>query len=211
MAARRDTRDARETLEPMLDDLARGLGYDRALVFEYDAARSELRGLFGLNIKDEQVRDLTVALSRTSDPIVMAYRTGAPQLIDDVSADARLDLAERDALLRMNIQRFVAAAVPGVGADRTNTVVVRARGREIRDTHRGRHMPGARPAGHVPRPIPPRGGDRGADRRRFRRRGRVAWRRSRAARADSPGNPRPSARFGFVQRRLARSRGPSRR
>src|SRR5436190_17812063 len=112
----RDSRDARETLEPMLDDLARGLGYDRAVVLEPDAGAATLRGLFGLGVRDDQARELSVALTRLDDPLVVALRTGAPQLVDDVTADARLDLAERDALLRMNIQRFVAASLPGSAA-----------------------------------------------------------------------------------------------
>src|SRR5205809_639144 len=56
--------DARETLEPMLDDLARGLGYDRALVLAPEADRQSLRGLFGLNIRDEIVRSMSVPLAR---------------------------------------------------------------------------------------------------------------------------------------------------
>jgi hypothetical protein len=58
--------DARETLEPMLDDLARGLGYDRALVLAHDDDQQSLRGLFGLNIRDDIVRAVSVPLSRTT-------------------------------------------------------------------------------------------------------------------------------------------------
>ena len=52
--------DSRETLEPMLDDLARGLGYERALILRYDASSSSLRGVFGLAIKDDQARELAI-------------------------------------------------------------------------------------------------------------------------------------------------------
>src|SRR5712692_4919973 len=85
---------ARETLEPMLDELARGLGYDRALVLAYDADSGSLHGLFGLNVRDEQARSLSVPLSRADHPLVVALRGGIPQLVDDVSADERLDHAE---------------------------------------------------------------------------------------------------------------------
>src|SRR5712691_9628886 len=106
--------DSRETLEPMLDDLARGLGYDRALVLTYEVSSSSLRGLFGLAIRDEQARALSVPLTRASDPLVVALRTGAPQMVDDVSSDERLDPEERQALLAMRVTRFVAAALPAL-------------------------------------------------------------------------------------------------
>src|SRR5262245_12257672 len=96
----RDACDARETLEPLLDDLARGLAYDRAVVLEPDAVGATLRGLFGLNVRDEQARELSVRLARSDHPLVVALRTGAPQLVDDVTDDARLEIAEREALLR---------------------------------------------------------------------------------------------------------------
>src|SRR5882672_3417434 len=97
------TSDSRETLEPMLDDLARGLGYERALILRYDASSSSLRGVFGLAIRDEHARVLAVPLTRGDDPLVVALRTGAPQLVDDVTTDVRLDLEERQALLAMGV------------------------------------------------------------------------------------------------------------
>ena len=51
-------RDPRETLEPMLDDLVRGLGYDKAVVLVYDEPSASLRGLFGWNVTDDQARRL---------------------------------------------------------------------------------------------------------------------------------------------------------
>src|SRR4051812_29693041 len=144
---RRDARDARETLEPMLDDLARGLAYDRAVVLEHDPGSGSLRGAFGLNVRDEVARAIFVPLARSDDPLVVALRTGAPQLVEDVALDDRLDAEERDALLRMNIQRFVAASLPSTGAQRVGAVVVLARDREIRATDLDRLMPFARQAG----------------------------------------------------------------
>ena len=144
---RRDARDARETLEPMLDDLARGLGYDRAIVLEHHSESATLRGAFGLNVRDDVARAIFVPLSRSDDPLVVALRTGAPQLVEDVAIDDRLDTEERDVLLRMNIQRFVAAALPSTGTQRVGAVVLLARDREIRDTDLDRLMPFARQAG----------------------------------------------------------------
>jgi len=123
---------ARETLEPMLDELARGLGYDRALVLAYDADSGSLHGLFGLNVRDEHARALSVPLSRADHPLVVALRGGIPQLVDDVSADERLDLAERQALLAMNITRFVATSLPAVGSERASAVVILSRDTAIR-------------------------------------------------------------------------------
>ena len=143
----RDAHEARETLEPMLDDLARGLGYDRAFVLAHDAESGTLRGLFGLNVRDEEVRALIVSVSRTADPFVVALRTGAPQLIDDVTADERLDLGERQVLLSMKVTRFVATSLPGVGTERASAVVVLARDREISEGDLDRLMPFARQAG----------------------------------------------------------------
>jgi nitrogen-specific signal transduction histidine kinase len=139
--------EARETLEPMLDDLARGLGYDRVLVLAHDAESGMLRGTFGLNLRDEEARTLTVSLARADDPFVVALRAGAPQLIDDVTTDDRLDLAERQALLAMKVTRFVATSLPGVGTERASAVVVLARDREIREVDLDRLMPFARQAG----------------------------------------------------------------
>src|SRR5918999_3810660 len=75
-------RDPRETLEPMLDDLVRGLGYDRAVVLVYDESTASLRGLFGWNVTDEQARRLTVGVAGSDNPLVVALRTGTPQRVD---------------------------------------------------------------------------------------------------------------------------------
>src|SRR5438034_4641740 len=139
--------DSRETLEPMLDDLARGLGYERALILRYDASSSSLRGIFGLAIRDEQARALAIPLVRADDPLVVALRTGAPQMVDYVSSDSRLDTEKRQALLAMRVTRFVAAALPGMGDERTSAVVVLARDRAIGDADLDRLLPYARQAG----------------------------------------------------------------
>src|SRR5205809_3278357 len=139
--------DARETLEPMLDDLARGLGYDRALVLAPEADRQSLRGLFGLNIRDEIVRSMSVPLARQNDPLVAALRSGIPQLVADVATDDRLTEDERHALLAMNVLRFVAASIPSDGSERSSAVVVLGRDRDIGSADLDRLMPLARQAG----------------------------------------------------------------
>src|ERR1700704_1193149 len=72
-------RDPRETLEPMLDDIVRGLGYDKAVVLVYDESIASLRGLFGWNVTDDQARRLVIGVAGSDDPLVVALRTGAPR------------------------------------------------------------------------------------------------------------------------------------
>ena len=138
---------ARESLELMLDELTRGLGYDRALVLLHDPANGSLRGLFGQNVRDEQARGLAVPLSRADHPLVVALRAGAPQLVEDVSADDRLELADRQLLLAMKVTRFVASSVPVMGDERASAVVILARDRAITDADLDRLQPFARQAG----------------------------------------------------------------
>ncbi|HEU5288028.1 MAG TPA: PAS domain S-box protein, partial [Candidatus Limnocylindria bacterium] len=140
-------KDARETLEPMLDDLARGLGYDRALVLAHDEHTASLRGLFGMNIRDEQAQLLVVPLSNGRDPMVTALRTGAPQRVDDAKVDERLDEQERALLTSLRLGSFVAAALPGMGDERPSAVVVLARDRGIGEEDLDRLLPFARQAG----------------------------------------------------------------
>lgn len=141
------TADARETLEPMLDDLARGLGYERAIVLVHDAPSATLRGLFGLNIRDEQARTLVIPLTRADDPLVVALRAGVPQRVDDVGTDERLDETERQLLVGMGITRCVAASLPGTGHERPSAVVILGRERALTDADLERLLPFARQAG----------------------------------------------------------------
>ena len=146
MERRAHAPDARETLEPMLDDLARGLGYDRALVLTPESDQQTLRGLFGLNIRDDIARGVIVPLTRPTDPLVAAHRSGIPQLVEDVATDDRLTDDERRSLLAMNVTRFVAASLPDSG-ERPSAVVVLARDREIGPSDLERLLPLARQAG----------------------------------------------------------------
>src|SRR5512142_2664835 len=141
------TPDAREALEPMLDDLARGLGYERALVLVHDPPSATLRGLFGRNVRDELARSLVIPLTRADDPLVIALRAGVPQLVDNVAMDERLDQTERELLLGMKITRCVAASLPGTGNERTSAVVILGRDGPIADADLERLLPFARQAG----------------------------------------------------------------
>ena len=148
VADRKETaQDARETLEPMLDDLARGLGYDRALVLVHDVDSATMRGLFGLNVRDDQARAVRVPISESHSPIVAALRSDVPQRVDDVSTDERLDPAIRELLLAMRIPHFVAASLATSGVERATAVVVLGRERAIEDADVARLLPFTRQAG----------------------------------------------------------------
>ena len=144
-----ETRVSRETLEPMLDDLARALGYQRAVVLAHDARGGALRGLLGLNISDDLAKALIIPLTRSQDPIVTALRTGVPQRVDDVTVDERLDPEERELLLAMRVTRFVTASLPATGDERGTSVVMLSRDGAIVDSDLERLLPFARQASAV--------------------------------------------------------------
>ena len=63
-------RDPRETLEPLLDDLMRTLGFERAVVLLYEDERAALVGSFGIGVPDAISREVVIPLAQTDDPIV---------------------------------------------------------------------------------------------------------------------------------------------
>src|SRR6186997_676797 len=127
-------RDPRETLEPMLDDLVRGLGYDKAVVLVYDEPSASLRGLFGWNVTDDQARRLTVGVAGSDNPLVVALRTGAPQRVD-LNDGVKLDENIGAALAEMDIGGFVAAPLRSAagGRDGPRAVVLLSRKEGSRD------------------------------------------------------------------------------
>jgi PAS domain S-box-containing protein len=140
-------RDPRETLEPMLDDLVRGLGYDKAVVLVYDEASASLRGLFGWNVTDEQSKRLAVGVAGSDNPLVVALRTGAPQRVD-LDDGATLDLNTGATLADMGIGSFVAAPLRSATgrSDGPRAVVLLARKDGVRDADLERLVPFARQA-----------------------------------------------------------------
>jgi PAS domain S-box-containing protein len=140
-------RDPRETLEPMLDELVRGLGYDKAVLLVYDEASASLRGLFGWNVTDEQARRLTVGVAGSDNPLVVALRTGAPQRVD-LGDGARLDDNTGATLADMGIGGFVAAPLdaPSGRSDGPRAVVLLSRKGGVGDVDLERLVPFARQA-----------------------------------------------------------------
>src|SRR5205823_750350 len=78
---------------------------------------------------------------------VTALRTGAPQRVDDVGVEPRLTEEERELLMAMKIDRFVAASLTGSGDERGTTVVLLARDNALVDADLERLLPFARQAG----------------------------------------------------------------
>ncbi|TMG54020.1 MAG: PAS domain-containing protein [Chloroflexi bacterium] len=101
--------DPRETLEPLLDDLLRSLGFEKALVLIFDEARSALVGSFGIGVADAAVREVAVPLTNADDPIVAVLRNGFPQRVPDARVDERLDRSVRDLFATLGLGPFVVA------------------------------------------------------------------------------------------------------
>ena len=96
-------------LEPLLDDLMRTLGFERAVVLLYDEERAALAGSFGIGVPDPVARELVIPLAQSDDPIVVALRGGVPQLIRDAMTDERISAAVRATLAKAKLGPLVAA------------------------------------------------------------------------------------------------------
>jgi signal transduction histidine kinase len=102
-------RDPREMLEPLLDDLMRTLGFERAVVLLYDEERAALAGSFGIGVPDAMARELVIPIAESDDPIVTALRGGVPQRIPDATNEVRISAATRQILGRAKLGPIVAA------------------------------------------------------------------------------------------------------
>jgi PAS domain S-box-containing protein len=131
----------------MLDDLVRGLGYDKAVVLVYDESTASLRGLFGWNVTDDQAKRLAVGVAGSDNPLVVALRTGTPQRVD-LDDGATLDINTGATLADMGIGSFVAAPLRSATgrSDGPRAVVLLARKDGVRDADLERLAPFARQA-----------------------------------------------------------------
>jgi len=98
-------------LAPLLDEMARAFGSDRALIALVDADRRILRGSFGLNVPASLAGALEVPLSALGDPLVAALRTGLPQHIASAAADTRLAPHTREVLVDLGFEQFVVTPI----------------------------------------------------------------------------------------------------
>jgi signal transduction histidine kinase len=102
-------RDPRGTLEPLLDEVMRSLGFERAVVLLYDEERAALSGSFGIGVADAIARELVIPLNLPDDPIVGVLRGGLPQLIRDATTDKRISAVVRGTLAKAELGPVVAA------------------------------------------------------------------------------------------------------
>ena len=100
--------DPRETLIPVLEGLARALGYQRAVVALYDPARGALRGSVALNVPDPIAESIDVSLAEIDNPLVIALREGIPQRVDGIKSDPRVREHLQGLLVEMEMTNFVA-------------------------------------------------------------------------------------------------------
>lgn len=109
--ARRGSVAVPAALGPVLEDMARSFGSDRALVALVERERKMLRGAFGLNLPASLVEALEVPLADRADPLVTALRTGFPQHIVSAAADQRLGTHTREILLELGFEQFVVTPI----------------------------------------------------------------------------------------------------
>ena len=102
-------RDPRATLEPLLDEVMRSMGFERAAVLLNDEDRAALAGSFGIGVSDAVARELVIPLALADDPIVAALRGGLPQRIRDATTDDRISPAIRNTLAQARLGPIVAA------------------------------------------------------------------------------------------------------
>jgi PAS domain S-box-containing protein len=100
-------RDPRATLEPLLDELMRKLGFERAVVLLYDEDRAALAGSFGIGVPDAIARELVLPLANPDDPIVGVLRLGVPQRIRDATTDERIFSGVREIFARARLGSMV--------------------------------------------------------------------------------------------------------
>ena len=99
------------TLAPLLDDMARSFGSERALVALVDSERRILRGAFGLNLPASLAEALVIPLSERGDPLVTALRTALPQHVLDCATDPRLEAHTREVLRELGFEQFVVTPI----------------------------------------------------------------------------------------------------
>ncbi len=107
--------DPEAALLPVLDGLARAFGYERALVALSDERARLLRGRFGRGIADQIAEAFQVPLANGQDPSIVAFQTGVPQRVDDVSSDERISTTAREVLTELGFDSFVVAPLRGPG------------------------------------------------------------------------------------------------
>jgi PAS domain S-box-containing protein len=94
-------RDLPEALSIFFDSLLSPAGVESALVLVQD--RQTLRGVAGMSYPDGAVRQLEFSIEESTEPLVVAYRDGAPSCV------------EQNLGAELGAGRFLAIPIPGVG------------------------------------------------------------------------------------------------
>jgi len=113
--------ELRETLEPLLDELMRSLGFERAAVLLYDEDRAALAGSFGIGVPDPIARELVIPLALSDDPVVAVLRGGLPERIRDATTDERISPGIRETLAKAKLGAIVAAPLRST-TERSRTI-----------------------------------------------------------------------------------------
>ena len=116
-----------EALVPMLDDLARAFGCDHGLILVFDERRRSLRGVSGHNMRPELVDSIEVKVDEQPGLIANALESGAPQRVDDLARDVRIQEATRAVLLEAGFQRTAVVPVTGPLGEPVATVLLSRR------------------------------------------------------------------------------------
>lgn len=102
-----------ERLVPMLEELARAFGSDRAVVALHDERRDVLRGAGGWNVDPGLVEALEVRASDTHFALAETLQTGIPHRVDDIATETHLHESTRHVFAEMGLKRFVLAPIAG--------------------------------------------------------------------------------------------------
>src|SRR5438552_1525590 len=113
--------ELRETLEPLLDELMRSLGFERAAVLLYDEDRAAPPGRYGIRVPAPIARELVIPLALSDDPVVAMLRGGLPERTRDATTDERISPGIRETLAKAKLGAIVAAPLRST-TERSRTI-----------------------------------------------------------------------------------------
>ncbi|GAC1490630.1 MAG: hypothetical protein NVS1B1_08100 [Candidatus Limnocylindrales bacterium] len=137
LIAQRDVRELtgpgmRSSLGSVLDGLAQAFGYEKAVVVLADERTGALRGTFGRGVPTELVNAIEVPLDDLDEPLVMVFRSGAPQHIPDVITDERIADPTREAIAELGLGSLVILPLGG-GSEPAAGVLLLSRDAPVSD------------------------------------------------------------------------------
>src|SRR4051812_31652719 len=100
-----------ETAQPVLEELARDLGYERAFAALVDADAGTIEGTVGIDPPDALLAARAAAPDEPG-PIVQSLRIGRPLRVDDALRDPRIADSLRSAYAQAGLIAFAAVPLP---------------------------------------------------------------------------------------------------